>query len=202
VATISFIDSPEIPIVRRNVHERAALPWGKLTGPMELFLLRHGEAGKRVPVASRDAERGLTEAGKQEIREVGDSLAGLELKFDLVATSPLKRAKETASIVNKSLDRKGPVEDWAELSPEGSKEALVKRLGKLKAGSSVLLVGHEPYLTTLVGQLAGRGGKADGGIRVVLKKGGLARLSVTGTGGKLTGELRWLLTPKQIRKMG
>ncbi len=163
---------------------------------MELFLLRHGEAGKRLPATVRDAERPLTEAGIQEMREVGESLGSLGLKFDIVATSPLKRAKETAIIVNKAMNRKGPVEEWAELSPESSRDAFYRRLGRVRAGSSVLCVGHEPYLSSAIGELAG-----SGQMRILLKKGGLARLSVTGSSAKLTGVLRWLLTPRQVRRM-
>ena len=167
---------------------------------MEVYFLRHGEAGKRLAVAEKDSERGLTESGKQEVREVGESMAGLDLKFDLVATSPLKRAKETATTVNRALRRKGPVEEWSELLPEGSREALYRRLGRQRASTSILLVGHEPYMTTTINELASRGGPGDG-VRIVLKKGGLARLSVSGSGARLSGELRWLLSPKLMRKM-
>jgi len=168
---------------------------------MEVYFLRHGEAGKRMAVAERDSERGLTESGRQEVKGIGESMAGLDLKFDLVATSPLKRAKETATIVNKALRRKGSVEEWIELLPEGSREALYRRLGKLRAGMSILLVGHEPYLTTTINELAAKGSSKDGGTKIVLKKGGLARLSVSGSGARLSGELRWLLSPKLMRKM-
>ena len=167
---------------------------------MEIYFLRHGEAGKRMAVAEKDSERGLTESGKVEIREIGESMASLNLKFDLVATSPLKRAKETAIIVNEAMKRRGGVEEWVELVPEGSREALYRRLGKQRAGTSLLLVGHEPYLTTAINELAAKGG-SQGSARIVLKKGGLARLSVSGSGARLSGELRWLLSPKLIRKM-
>jgi phosphohistidine phosphatase len=169
---------------------------------LDLYLLRHGEAGNRVPIAARDMERSLTAAGKKEIEDVGEGMADMNYKFDVVASSPLKRAMETASIVNKELKRKIPVEEWTELSPEGSREAFYRRLGKLKAGSSVLCVGHEPYLTTIIGEITGREGAASPGFRIALKKGGLAKLSVDGFTPRASGELRWLLTPKQIRKMG
>jgi phosphohistidine phosphatase len=167
---------------------------------LEVYFLRHGESGKRMAVAEKDSERGLTESGKREVKEVGESMANLNLKFDLVASSPLKRAKETAIIVNRALKRRGGIEEWAELVPEGSTEALYRRLGKQRAGTSVLLVGHEPYLTTVINELAAKGG-SEGSTRIVLKKGGLARLSVSGSGAKLSGELRWLLSPKLFRKM-
>lgn len=169
---------------------------------MDVYLLRHGEAGNRVPIAARDMERALTAAGKKEIEDVGEAMADMEYKFDVVASSPLKRAMDTALIVNKELKRKTPVEEWTELAPEGSRDAFYRRLGKLKAGSSVLCVGHEPYLTTVIGEITGRDGTASTGFRISLKKGGLAKLSLDGFAPRASGELRWLLTPKQIRKIG
>jgi phosphohistidine phosphatase len=167
---------------------------------LELYLLRHGEAGTRFPIATRDAERALTAAGKEEIEEVGEAMAELGLKFDVVATSPLRRAKDTALLVSKALKRKGGVEEWQELSPEGSRDAFYRRLGKLRSTSAVLCVGHEPYLTSAINDIAGRGSEK-GAIRIVLRKAGLARLTVAGFSPKINGELRWLLTPKQIRRM-
>ena len=168
---------------------------------MELFLLRHGEAGKRVPIAARDMERALTAAGKEEVERVGKALSELGFDFDVVAASPLRRAKDTAALVNKALKRKSGVEEWQELSPEGNRDALYRRLQKLRAGSAVLCVGHEPYLTTAINEIASREGGRSGDIRIVLKKGGLAKLTVEGFAPKINGELRWLLTPKQIRSM-
>jgi phosphohistidine phosphatase len=168
---------------------------------MELYLMRHGEAGKRIPVAARDSARALTAAGRQEIEGVGKAMEKLGYRFDVVATSPLKRAKETASIVSEALNRKNRVEEWSELSPEGSRSALYQRLTSVRPGSKVLCVGHEPYLTIAMGEISGRGGDGSAGFRISLKKGGVAKLLVTGFNPRISGELRWLLTPKQIRRM-
>ena|SRR5271157_1731283 len=168
---------------------------------MNLYLLRHAEAGKRMAIAVRDRERALTAAGKEEIEKVGEALAEAGFKFDVLATSPVKRAKDSALIVNKALKRKAPVEEWPELSPEGSREAFYRRLSKLKLGSSVACVGHEPYLTTAIGEIIGRSSPGQAGLRIALKKSGLAKVSVTGFSPRINGELRWLLTPKQIRKI-
>ncbi|MDG6983067.1 MAG: phosphohistidine phosphatase SixA [Nitrososphaerota archaeon] len=167
---------------------------------MELYLLRHGEAGTRVPTA-RDSERALTASGKEEIEKVAKSLASQKYVFDVVASSPLKRAKDTASIVNKALKRKGDVEEWHELSPEGSKAAFFKRLSKLRPTAAVLCVGHEPYLTTTIGEVVGMGGERLPGSRIVLRKGGMAKLVVVRFTPKVSGELRWLLTPKQLKRL-
>jgi len=167
---------------------------------VELYLLRHGEAGKRLPATAKDQDRALTAVGRDEIQRTGESLAKDGFEFDVVATSPLKRARETAMIVNKALKRRTGVEEWTELSPEGSRVALYRRLAKLKPESSVLCVGHEPYLTTSIGEIIGAGERR-GTLRIVLKKGGLARLSVSRFTPEVSGELRWLLTPRQIRKL-
>lgn len=168
---------------------------------MEIYLLRHGEAGKRVPVAS-DSERALTAAGREEVEEIAKSLAEQKYVFDVVASSPLKRAKDTALIVNKALKRNAEVQEWEELSPEGSKAAFFKRLSRLKPTASVLCVGHEPYLTTVIGEIIGVGGDGSSSSRIVLRKGGMAKVMMTRFTPRISGELRWLLTPKQLKRLG
>jgi phosphohistidine phosphatase len=164
---------------------------------MDIFVLRHGEAGKRLPSASKDAERSLTAAGKKEVEDVADSLDELGVEFSRIATSPLKRARETADIVAKKLKMQDNLEDWDELKPEGSIMELYSRLSKLPQDSSVLLVGHNPYLSTFIGEVI----SGNNNCRIDLKKAGLARVRVATSNPKITGELRWLLTPKQLRRM-
>jgi phosphohistidine phosphatase len=66
---------------------------------MELFILRHGEAGKRLSSAIGDKTRPLTSTGKAEVLEEAKALKRIGIKFNLIVTSPLKRAYETANIV-------------------------------------------------------------------------------------------------------
>jgi phosphohistidine phosphatase len=168
---------------------------------MELYLFRHGEAGSRLPLTSKDQDRALTAEGREEVQAAGKALAKLELKFDVVAKSPLKRAKDTASILNSALRRREPVEVWEELKPEGSKNSFYRRLAKFRVNSSVLCVGHEPYLTTAIGEITSIGREDSAGFRIVLKKAGMARVNVLGFSPRIRGELRWLLTPRQVRRL-
>jgi phosphohistidine phosphatase len=164
---------------------------------VELYVLRHGEAGKRIPSGSRDSERALTVVGKEEVEEISRALDKLGIKFDFIATSPLKRASQTAEVVGRTLKtKKGNVEEWNELKPEGRKVDLYRKLSQFKQESSVLVVGHEPYLSTMISEIAF--GNGTGGI--VLKKAGLAKLTLTSVQPKIRGELRWLLTPKHLKK--
>ena len=165
---------------------------------VELYVLRHGEAGKRITSGARDSARALTVSGLEEVEKVAKAIALLDVKLDFVATSPLKRASQTAGIVAKALKtKKGSIEEWSELKPEGKRTDLYRKLSQFKPESSVLLVGHEPYLSTMIGEIAF--GSIAGGI--VLKKGGVAKLVVTAFQPKIKGELRWLLTPKHLKKV-
>ena len=162
---------------------------------MDLLVLRHGEAGKRSPLPG-DFKRTLTPEGRQEIIDLSNGLKSLEIKLDYVLTSPLLRAKNTAEIVAKSLKYKGKIEELVSLKPEGSKLEFYSALSKLKRDSLVLIVGHEPYLSEMISQAI-----SQSDCRINLKKAGLARMRVLSILPKLKGDLRWLVTPKLLKKI-
>ncbi len=164
---------------------------------MDLIILRHGEAGKSLEAASRDAERALTVSGRKEVEEVAEGLARLKVEVDYIATSPLKRAKETAFIAAKVFKKDDLVEMWDELKPESETADLYRRLSKLKRDSGVLLVGHEPYLSGMIGELVSGTRQA----RIILKKAGVAKVEISTFEPKASGDLRWLMTPRQMKKI-
>jgi len=164
---------------------------------MDLFILRHAEAGKAMPGRARDVERPLTAEGKEELEDVARALSRLKIRPDHIISSPLKRCRETANIVAKALKERDKVEFWDELKPEGSKQELYKRLSNMKPESIVLCIGHEPYLTQAVNDVMGHQGPP----KIVLRKSGLARLSIKTFSPKVEGELRWLLTPRLLKRM-
>jgi phosphohistidine phosphatase len=162
---------------------------------IDLFILRHGEAGNRMTVVEEDSERPLTPEGRIEMQKITKSLKAVGLQADRIFTSPLKRALETAEIASKIL--KVPIlEEWDELKPDGSKPALYRKLARLEQNSRVILVGHEPYLSSMIGEIIG-----NTSTKIVLKKGGLGKVRITTFSPHISGELRWLLTPKIISKM-
>ncbi len=95
---------------------------------MGLFILGHGEAGKRLSSASSDFDRPLTIIGKREVTDLAKSLKDFGVKFDLIITSPLKRAYQTASIVAMIFKRENRMENWDELKPEGNSIDLCRKL--------------------------------------------------------------------------
>ena len=94
---------------------------------MDLYILRHGEAGERSSSLAGDKKRPLTSSGKLEVSEIAKALKIIGLKFDLVITSPLKRAYDTATIVSEILKLDNKVQVWKELTPEGKKTETISK---------------------------------------------------------------------------
>jgi phosphohistidine phosphatase len=136
-------------------------------------------------------------SGATEVEEVTEAMDKLKLGISHVISSPLKRAKETAIIAARGLKKEDLLELWDELKPEGDVKELYLRLSKLRQDSVVLLVGHEPYLSGMMGDLI----SGTRQVRITLKKAGVAKVEVTSLVPRPLGELRWLLTPRQMKKI-
>jgi phosphohistidine phosphatase len=166
---------------------------------MDMFILRHGDAGKRISPDSSDFDRPLTIEGKREVANIAKSLKDIGVKFNFIITSPLKRAHETASIVAMTFNSENTMENWDELKPEGNSRDLYRKLSqKFKQDSSILIVGHEPYLSSLISEIISENVTS----HVVLKKAGLAKIGITSIHTQsIHGELEWLLTPKLMKNI-
>jgi phosphohistidine phosphatase len=166
---------------------------------MNLYILRHGIAVERgTPGYAKDADRPLTPEGERKLASIGEAMQRLELSFDLILTSPYVRAQQTAEIVAKVLGARKKLEFSDALVPDGSMQELVGSLNRHRpVPDSVLLVGHEPYLSGLISLLVS--GKEN--CCVVLKKGGLCKLTTESLRPGRCAALEWLLTPKQMALM-
>lgn len=123
---------------------------------MLLLLLRHAEAELH---RADDFSRRLTEKGEKQAVKVGSFLAGRKILPDLILTSPVLRAKQTASIVALELGCCSPTEvPWLScgMNPE---RALAELAGYAKL-ESMMIVGHEPDFSTLVAHLLDLGSSA------------------------------------------
>jgi phosphohistidine phosphatase len=162
---------------------------------MKLYILRHGDAGEAGDPKFKDAERPLTPKGIQRTKQLAHALQQMEITFDAVLSSPLARAKETADIVVRGLSFTGKLESTDSLAPFGSMEDLVSHLKTLRpVPESVLLVGHEPYLSGFISLLC-TGGP---GLSLTMKKGGLCRLEVESPSCGKCASLEWLLPPRLV----
>lgn len=153
---------------------------------MLLYFLRHGEAdwpNWKGP----DDERPLTKAGKKEMRELARYLRRLKVRPNIIITSPLPRAAETAEIAADFLDAKLLEDDL--LEPGFGTDEL-QTLLKQHPAENVVIVGHEPDFTDVISELTGASLK--------LSKAGVALVELDPESKK--GRLLWLFPPKFARK--
>ncbi len=166
---------------------------------MNLYLLRHGLAADRGARYPDDSLRPLTPEGRRKMRRIAAGMRALDLEFDALLSSPYLRARQTAEIAAAAFRAADKLQLADELAPDGDARRLIALLqDKHAAAENVLLVGHEPYLGHLIGVLLA--GKA--GLPVGLKKGGLGLLSVEALAYGPCAALEWLLTPRQLVKLG
>ncbi len=168
-------------------------------GAMDLYILRHGIAVEPgTPGYDRDAERPLTPKGERKLWRITEAMSALELSFSLILSSPYTRARQTAEIVAEAFDARKKLQFSDTLTPSGSGKKLVELLSSLKPSpESVLLVGHEPYLSELISLLV----SGDSSVSVLMKKGGLCKLSAESLKPGRCAALEWLLTPRQMALM-
>lgn len=151
---------------------------------MILYFLRHGRAEDAH--GGPDAERHLTKAGKGELRNAAPLWRRLKLRPDLVLTSPLTRAVETAELACLGLGlKREPLAD-DRLSPGASWPQLAQAMAEHPAAARVLFVGHQPDLGSAMELLSGASS-------VRLRPGGMGCLEFPGVPEPGQGEIVWLL---------
>ena len=167
---------------------------------MDLFILRHGEADKSSD--GDDFVRPLTVEGTMDVTHVAEWLNDLGVEFDAIITSPLKRAQQSASIVSKIFNIENNLMNWEELQPGRNRIEFYQKLSSeqlFKQESVVLVVGHEPYLSSLISEIISEPNPSS---HVILKKAGLAKIRITSQYTQtMHGELEWLLTPKLMKNI-
>ena len=117
---------------------------------MIIYFLRHADA---EDLAESDFARKLTPKGLKQAERVGDFCKRNGIKPEVFLTSPLVRARQTAEIVGKKTGVQPVIADW--LACGMTPTTLIEKLEPLSPKSSVLLVGHEPDLSTAVSFLLG-----------------------------------------------
>ena len=165
---------------------------------MKLLVIRHAPAGDPDAWGAEgrdDRLRPLTPEGKKEMREAAAGLARLVSKIDVLASSPLVRALQTAEIVAAQCQARVVTLD--SLAPDRDPQEVVQWLREQRSIPTTALVGHEPHLSALVGYLlAGKRMSL-----LDLKKGGACLLDVADTPSPGHAILKWLLRPRELRRL-
>jgi len=161
-----------------------------MAGPYQLFLIRHGVAEERGDAWPDDAKRPLSEDGIERFQRAARGLARLDVWIDIVLTSPLVRARQTADIVASAFDPRPSIITVESLAPDGNYASLVADLEKHGRKTRIALVGHEPGIGELGARLIGSRHSFE------FKKGAVCRIDVDEIPPVGPGDLRWFLTPK------
>jgi phosphohistidine phosphatase len=166
-----------------------------MAGPYELYLIRHGLAEERGDAWPDDNKRPLTDEGISRMRKAARGLARLGVTVDVVLSSPLVRARQTAEIVAAGLNPRPTLVNIDSLAPDGSYAAIVADLEKHGRKTRIALVGHEPAVGELAARLIGSRHPLE------LKKGAVCRIDLDEIPPGGPGHLRWLLTPKILSSL-
>jgi phosphohistidine phosphatase len=163
---------------------------------MELYVLRHAIAVERgTPGFVDDSQRPLTDKGAQKMQRVAKGMLALELSFDIILSSPFIRAKQTAEIVADVFRAQKKLEFTPHLEVGGEPKKLIDLINeKHGSDSSILLVGHEPYLSGFISMMIA----GTDVLSITMKKGGLCKLSASELRYGKCATLEWLLTPGQM----
>ena len=158
---------------------------------MNLYIMRHANAGVRKENPELDARRGLIKEGKQQCMLMAGVLSGLKAQVDAIVSSPLKRSLQTAQFVATEIGFEQPVVVSSALSPTADYTAFHEMLTQFEACEGLLVVGHNPNLQLFLGRLL----TGNGGAGLRLRKGAIARVDMV----RRPPQLQWLIDPRLAR---
>ena len=168
---------------------------------MNLYLMRHGIAvANEDSSLADDASRPLSPKGMKRTRKIAKGILRLGVSFDVLLTSPLRRARQTIDIVGAELGEQARLEEIPSLAPDSSFAQLLADLARYRDRKHLLLVSHEPFLSGVLSALVM--GPAAPRLNFEFKKGALCRIEVASLEPLEPGRLHWFLAPKHLRMLG
>ena len=167
---------------------------------MILYIIRHAIAVEAAEFGGEDSQRPLTGKGKKKMQSIAQGLKELEIQLDLILTSPYLRAAQTAGILAKKFKlSEDQVVTTDHLAPTGYPDQLIEEINeKYGEAEHIAVIGHEPTLSSLASMLI----TGDPNTSIILKKGGVCRLSIEDLEYGRCGSLEWLLFPAQLARIG
>jgi phosphohistidine phosphatase len=162
---------------------------------MNLYILRHASAGIRRSNPLLDLKRPLDKEGKKHCLHLAHVLNALDIQFDLIVSSPLKRCLQTASLIGTETGYEAQILHSTALAPTATLKDFQKLLRECSEPENLLVVGHNPNLTNFLGSLLVPASSPEAKIR--LRKGSLARVVLTRGPATLQG----LLDPRTVRAL-
>jgi phosphohistidine phosphatase len=164
-----------------------------MLGPYEIYLIRHGVAAERGDAWPDDTKRPLTAEGMSRMDKAARGLARLDVGFDIILSSPLVRARQTADVLSAELDGHPPIVNTDALAPGSDYAQVIATLEKHARKPRIALVGHEPGIGELAARLIGSRHAIE------FKKGAICRIDLDEIPPSGPGDLRWLIPSKFLR---
>lgn len=164
-----------------------------MTRTWTIYVVRHGIAEERGSDWPDDDQRPLTDRGIRQIRQSARGLNRIGVVVDVVLTSPLVRARQTADVLVSVLDPAPSIRVVDSLAPGAAHATLVDDLAKQARRRHIALVGHEPGLGATAARLAGLKRPLQ------FKKGAVCRIDLDELPPGRPGHLRWFVPPRLLR---
>jgi phosphohistidine phosphatase len=157
---------------------------------MDVYFLRHADAGRKEAWSGPDSARPLSKEGIEQARQAAAAVAALQPGIQLIISSPLLRARQTAELFSAAQKPRAELREDERLAPGFGRDELAELVRENAGLASLMLVGHEPDFSLTIAACIGGG-------RVECKKGGVARVEIDESP-SLKGTLVWLLPPKVL----
>ena len=161
---------------------------------MNCYFLRHEIAVEPDEWTGRDFDRPLTHDGIERMKFEARAIAALSLQLDVIVTSPLLRARQTAEIVADRLKLRDEIVEDERLANGFDAKRLSEILGEHDKAEAIMLVGHEPTMSATIGRIVGDA-------QVELKKGAFAGVALSDASAT-RGTLSCLIPPKVLTQLG
>jgi phosphohistidine phosphatase len=161
---------------------------------MIIYFVRHASAGEHLSNPKKDEKRPLDADGIEQCGVVGRALAALNVQPDVIVSSPLKRATQTASLIGNELGYEGKLQLEPAMRPEAAFADFRRMLDKYAKHESVMVVGHNPSITEFMARMIAKSGCE---ALVDFKKGAVARAETV----RHSAVLNWFFTPKMAREI-
>jgi phosphohistidine phosphatase len=163
---------------------------------MNLYILRHASAGVRRANPLLDVKRPLDKDGKRHCIVLAQTLNAMNVQFDLIVSSPLKRSVQTASLIGTETGYESRILLSNALAPEATFRDFQKLLAECRLQENLLVVGHNPNISQFLGALL-MPSSATSTPLIRMRKGSLARVSLT----RAPATMQWLLDPRTVRAL-
>lgn len=171
---------------------------------MNLYIMRHANAGVPRDNPVLDAKRALVKEGKQQCMLMAGVLNALKVQIDVILSSPLKRSLQSAQFVATEIGFESKIITSPALAPDADYAAFQALIAPYVSREGVLVVGHNPNLHQFAAKLLHGNGNGNGhaqasnhptGSCIRLRKGAIARIDM----GRRPAQLQWLIDPRLAR---